>query len=447
MPNQPNSLPRSSTTADAPADVSAPLVVVTVAALLPYLSFWPLTAPTQVQPWAAVLAWLWVTMRLVTNGLRITGLQWTLVAFSVWFMLYIQSTDEVSLETYFRRSAAFILSAGIFLACQYLTPMALWRALRISLPFWLAFAILRYASPSVYFAIVTQLVPTVVESNARGTSSLAPEATDFGFMMVFLVVFCMITRRRLQQEGEHAAKWPLVVAIVCSVLSQSGTGYIGLAVVGLLYLATQRSSRYSQGTRYFLATLLALPVLLILQSLNSTSGVRGLDLILTTLRTPHELIDTTLSYRIAHNVVGVLGMLDSNLKGYGAGSFITEAPDIYVRHAVGRSLGLNDYYTSSVYATLSESPVSQFAVILLEFGLVGLVYLVVLYTFAFRSQIPYRPVAVGVLILAWLNSFPAAWPPFWVMIGIMMSPGFRDSGFRQSDEQEDSAHPSNSSAA
>lgn len=414
------------------------LVIVVALCLLPYLNFGPLSAPSQVQPWAALLAWLWVAFKALTTGLRITGMQWLLLVFAVWFMLDVYGGEGFDLQTYFRRSAAFLLSAGIFLACQYLTPSGLWRALKLTLPLWLAFAVMRYVSEDAYFSVVAPLVPTVVRSAARGSSSLAPEATDFGFTMVFMLVLCMIARRRLREEG-NGSRWPLLVAVAATLLSQSGSGYLALALVGVLYLVFKPSARFGVLGRIFTTAVIAGPVILVLDSLTS-SGVRGIDLLSTAIQSPSELMDTTVSYRVAHSLVGLFGLLDSNLAGYGAGAFVNEATAVYHRHSVGNLLGLQGYYAYEVPAGLSNSPVSQFAVFMLDFGIIGVIYLVALAVFALRSRIPWKPIAVAMLFVAWFNSFPAGWPPFWLMIGIMMSPHFI-SGRPVGDESVDAAQP------
>jgi hypothetical protein len=65
---------------------------------------------------------------------------------------------------------------------------------------------------------------------------------------------------------------------------------------------------------------------------------------------------------------------------------------------------------------------------MLEFGIIGVAYAFIILLFAMRSQIPFRTIAVVILAVTWLNSFPAGWPPFWVLVGIMMSPHFRSVG-------------------
>jgi hypothetical protein len=108
--------------------VDLSLMVVMVACLLPYLNFGPLSAPSQVQPWAALLAWLWVGFRTLTSGLHISAVQFALLLFAVYFMIDVYGGEGFDFSVYLRRSATFLLSAGIFLAAQYLTPATLWRA-------------------------------------------------------------------------------------------------------------------------------------------------------------------------------------------------------------------------------------------------------------------------------------------------------------------------------
>jgi hypothetical protein len=394
-----------------------------VACLLPFVNIGPLSAPSQVQPWGALLAWLWVLFRALRSGSRISAVQCLLLLFAVYFMIDVYGGDGFDIVTYLRHSGAFLLSAGIFLAGQYLTPATLWRALKITLPIWLAFAVLRYISRTIYYALVTPLVPTVVVSDARGSSSLAPEATDFGFTMAFVVVLCMITRRCLTQQGIRAEKWPIVAAVTSALLSLSGTGYIGLAVIGAIYVLTGPPGKYGRIGRSLLAALMAISAVTVIILLPSQT-VRGIDLLKTAIQDPIALMDTTSSYRVVHNVVGVFGLLDSDFWGYGAGSFGSEAVGVYYRHDLGNVFGIRGHYAENIPVTLGVSPASQFGLILLEFGVMGILYLTLLFGFAMRSRIPLKSVAIAILLLAWLGSFPIAWPLFWVMIGIMMSPHF-----------------------
>lgn len=403
----------------------AVLAVVTALCFLPYLSFGPISAPSQVQPWAALMAWTYVVVRTIGGGLKVSRVQLALIVFSVWFMVYVYEGQGFEISNYFRKSAAFLLSAGIFLAMQYQSPTRLWRVLKFTMPIWFGFAALRYVDADLYFKLVTAVVPSVVDSVERGSSSLAPEATDFGFNMAFAILFIMIVRRLLKDQGKHPEIWPLYLAIGGAVLSKSGTGFFGMALIFLLNLAISRSRKTTtRVVRYGLFALAAVSAFFVLTSLPDT-GVRGLDLASTAARSPGDLINSTASYRIVHNTVGVIGVWDSHFKGFGAGAFEVEGPRIYNRYNLGNVLGLTGWYASNMEETLATSPLAFFPVILLEYGAVGMLYIFVLFRFVARSEIPYRAVAFTLMVVTWAQSFPAAWPPFWVLLGLMMSPHFK----------------------
>lgn len=399
------------------------LVVVVVACLLPYVTLGPLSTPSQIQPYAALLAWLWVGYRSLTTGVRISATQCFLLLFAVFFMINVYGEEGFDLTSYLRRSGAYLLSAGIFLACQYLTPSTLWRALKLAIPIWFAFGALRYIDQGTFYAVVTRLVPTVVVTSERGTSSLSPEATDFGFTMVFVVVLCMITRRRLSQLGIPTEKWPLLGAIACVLMSLSGTGYLGLAVVGAVYALTGPAVKFGQIGRTLLA-LVIVTISVMVMSLLPSQSIRGLELLRLAIQNPLALMDTTTAYRLVHSAVGVLSIPDSGFLGYGAGSFQSEALGVYYRHDLGNAFRLEGHYAENVPASLTSTPSSQVAIMLLEFGVIGVLYLIFIFGIAARSRIPLKALAITVMFLAWMGSFPASWPPFWILIGIMMSPSF-----------------------
>ena len=414
--------------------VTLSLVVVVVVCLLPYVNLGPVSAPSQVQPWAAILAWLWFGFHAIRSGARVSGLQLLLLAFAFYFMVRVYGGQGFDLLVYFRRSATFLLSAGIFLACQYLTPTTLWRALKVTIPIWLAFGVLGYIDKGLYFTVVTRLVPTVTLNQYKtGTSSLAPEATDFGLTMVAVVALCMITRYRLAQQGIHAEKWPLVAAIVCVLMSLSGSGYIGLTIIGLIYGLTGPAAKFITFHRILLAALVTIFILILVDFLVPVGQIRGIDLMRTMIEDPAALVNTNFSGRVTHLTVGFLGLVDSDFLGFGASSYKIEAIDIYYKYDVEHLLGLTGRYAAQVPGGLTVAPLSQFALIALEFGIIGVVYIVIIFAFAVRSRIPYKYAAIAILFMAWLQSFPAAWPPFWIIIGIMMSPHFvRDSEHQDS---------------
>lgn len=393
--------------------------------LLPYVGFGPIAAPSQVQPWAAAFGWLFILHRSVTNGIRITPIHITLGIFSIWFMIYVSRSVDFDISIYFRRSAVFFISMGILLAAQYITPNILMRQLKIVLPVWLAFGLLRYASPDLYFSIVRVLVPTVVESSARGSSSLAPEATDMGFTMSFALLLVLMARFSLRSQGQPSARWPILVAISTMALSTSGAGFFSFVLI-LATVAIFGAKKIKQGrilASAFIAPLLIFGLYFVLLSLPDT-GIRGIDLLSLSAQNPSELINSTFSYRLVHNTVGLVAIYDSNLLGFGAGSFLVEAPRIEYDYNITILFGLTGYYAQNVPLTLSQSPISFLAVIFLEYGIVGVFYVMYLFSNAAKSNAPYTLTAVSMLILTWSQSFPAAWPPFWVLLGIMLGSKF-----------------------
>lgn len=403
------------------------LAAATFLCCMPYLVFGPIAAPSQVQPWAALLCWLFIVQRVLTQQLQISNLHIILGAFAVWFLLYVYQPGQVGIEYYLRKSASFLISWSIVVAMQYLTPDLLWRILKITLPLWALFGVLGYVSAPLYHLITSPLVPTVIGvAGGRGTSSLAPEATDFGFTMVFMLLIGLVTRRCLQRQGVQTKVWPIWLAIANIALSTSGSGFFAAIAIGGLYYLTRPGQSAGRVARYFLIGL-ALAALIVIVGAMPETGVRGIDLLLLTLQTPQELINTTLSYRIVHNVVGVLGMLDSRLLGYGAGAFVNVGPHIYVAYDLGRFLGLTGWYGVNAPLSLASSPLAFFPVVLLEYGLAGLVYIFVLFRGVGLSRIPYRPLCLTMMFLTWLQSFPAAYPPFWLIVGLAVNPSFQDA--------------------
>jgi hypothetical protein len=405
------------------------VVLLGMAALLccmPYIVFGPIAAPSQVQPWAALLGWAFLVQRLLARALRVSRFQLLMLGFALWFLLYVQAPGEVSLDYYLRKSASFLICWSLLVAMPYLSPALAWRALKVALPLWTAFGVLGLVSKGLYLAVTRSLVPTASGMlGGRGVTSLAPEATDYGFTMAFLLLLALIVRRVLQSHRAAPVEWwPVALAGVNVLLSQSGSGFFAaIVIVGVLYL-TAGGGGVHPAIRYLVAITTLLSVLLVIGAMPDTN-VRGIDLLLLTLRDPHALLNTTMSYRIAHNAVGILGLLDSHLAGYGAGTFLKKGGDLYVQYQLGRTFGLTGYYATSVAMSFQGSPVAYFPVLFLEYGLVGLIYVLILFRAVGLSRMPYVAVALAMMFMTWVQSFPAAYPPFWMLVGLAFNPRFQ----------------------
>lgn len=393
---------------------------------LPYVGLGPLATLSQVQPWAAFVAWMVCLYKLAQGRFRVSAIHLILLAFSIYFLLYVYNAGKFDISVYIKRSAVFLFSSGIMLASLYVSLGRIFSVLRPVTVIWAAFAALRYISPNIYFSVVPFFVPTVINSENRGSSSLAPEATDMGFTLSFIFLILIVIYKAAARYGVKLSRWPAALALVTVLLSKSGTGVFTLVLITIMWLlSTGRRSALRSVLVMIFTPALGFLLYELLLALPET-GVRGVDLLTTLARSPGDLVDSTISYRVAHNIVGALGLYDSWGLGFGAGSFLIEAPRIYDLYNVGSMIGLTGYYAMNVPETLSQSPISFFAVIFLEFGVLGVAYIIVMFTSAAQSTIPLRAACLTMLFLAWAQSFPAAWPPFWVLLGVMLQPRRRN---------------------
>ncbi len=88
---------------------------------------------------------------------------------------------------------------------------------------------------------------------------------------------------------------------------------------------------------------------------------------------------------------------------------------------------MTGWYGANAPLSLASSPVAFFPVILLEYGLAGLIYIFILFRGVGLSRIPYKPLCLTMMFLTWLQSFPAAYPPFWLIVGLAMNPAFQET--------------------
>lgn len=418
-----------STHAKANNAASVPLSIVLALTLFPYLQFGPLATPTEVQPWAALSAWVMFFVLLVRGRLRLTRFDIVIFAFSVVFLVYIPFGQEIDLGQYLRKAMAFVLSISLLVVARYLTPSLMISVLKPAVLAWFAFAVLGEVNPALYQQMVTPLVPGALGAfGERGVTSLSPEATDFGFVMVYFYVLAILASTSARARGQAAAPlWLYVAIVICILLSRSAAGVFGLTLVILVKAMTYNGS---SGTSHLsLRTVIltiAVPFILIFAArLSPETGVRGIDLLITALLVPQELVQTTFSYRIAHNLVGLFGMLDSNLLGHGAGTFTVLGVDTYHRFFIGDLLGVQGWYQFNIPNTLQESALAIFPVILFEYGLLGLVFMIYLYSSVLTSNMRLKFVVVALLLMTWGQSFPVAFPLFWLLLGLAQNRDFQ----------------------
>lgn len=397
--------------------------------LFPYITLGPIALPTEVQAWAALTAWGAMMLFAIYNRLRINTFHATILSFSLLFAIYIPLGSDIEIDQYLRKSIAFILSAPIVILAQYLTPSRTLRILKASVLAWLAFAVLGQVAPDIYQSIAQQIVPRALGAfGSRGVTSLAPEATDFGFTMVYFWLLTLLVSIAAQTKGRAGAPmWLYVVIIINILLSRSASGIFALTFLIIIYLFTYNAQARKSWVSVSAVLLGGFIVigLAVLASLVAETGIRGIDLLLLALREPQALIDTTLSYRLAHNLVGIFGLVDSNLLGNGAGSFTIDGVKIYHDYGIQELLNVQGWYRENIPLTLNVSPLAIFPVILFEYGFMGLFFIFYIFHSVLTSTLPAKKLVAALLFLTWAQSFPVAFPLFWLILGLIHNPHFK----------------------
>jgi hypothetical protein len=187
----------------------------------------------------------------------------------------------------------------------------------------------------------------------------------------------------------------------------------------------------THGRRKAILLLWCLPLALLVTTLlliiprEKLLEIRGLSLLYTALTAPTELLDTTFSYRFVHNAVGICGFWESKGLGFGAGAFVERAPEIYIRYGLNHLSGLGEYYVGSIEVTLGISACGIVPMLLLEYGIFGLGFIALLLFRAGGAESQLRLPLIAMVLMSILQSFPPAYPPIWLLLGLVENPEFR----------------------
>lgn len=402
--------------------------LVLLAALFPYIKLGPIGLPTEVQAWSALLAWATMFILVAQKRLLVNRFHIVLLTFSFVFIIYIPFDGFIEIGQYLRKSISFILSASIAVVARYIYPSQALRVLKISAPVWLCFAILGQFAPGLYHQVVSPFVPGALGAfGDRGVTSLAPEATDFGFTMAYFWALTVLASIASHARGGPSAPYWLYAVIFLNIgLSRSGSGIMSIFALLVVYQFTveRRTGRTQISSKSLLITFAVIVALVTIIMFMPQTGIRGLDLMLILVQSPADLIQTTLSYRIVHNMVGVYGLVDSYLLGYGAGTFTVFGPELYSASNISETLGLQNWYMTNMLSTLRTSPLAIFPVIFFEYGIFGVLFVCFLFASVLNSGQPAKYVVAALLFLTWAQSFPAAYPLFWLLVGLHTNPHF-----------------------
>ena len=399
-----------------------------LAIMLPYVS--PVYRfPSEVQPWAAVLAWL-VSIDLVLRGrfARLRTSEWLILAISFYFLCYIYRDSEFDLLLYLKKSGAFLLSLGIYWIAARARINSLRSVLSLAVWMYFIFALLQHISVSSYIAIVTQLVPVRdIFIGERGAASLAPEAADFGFTAVYFILLIFILSKSNRSPTAVFRKYIilLIAASSCVLLSKSGSGIIAGAIVFTLIFAGVLG-RIRWDNRFFLAISVTMGLVLafVLIPRSLVEQVRGLRLLYTAVEEPLELLATSFAYRFVHNVAGILALYESYGLGFGGGSFVHIAPEVFYSYNLGPTFDLNAWYSTAVPESMELQALGVLPLLMTEYGAIGLLLVVTVFGSVWKSSIPYKYAVMALLGMTWLQSFPASYPLFWLLTGLAHNPAF-----------------------
>lgn len=394
--------------------------IVLTFAVFPYITVAALNIPSQVQPWCALFAWF--TLLLLMPGRNVVMYRFYVLAFlfALFFMLYVHNMSIVSLDYYLRKSSSFLLSISIIIVSQFFIPRQVIGVIKYASIVWLLFAIFGLIYPDLYLDFVRMIVPTALGAyGERGLTSLAPEATDFGFTMACLFVLYLLSDKSLTSTDTKAPLWVYIVLVINILLSSSASGLFALIIIGVSYVYDElRKFEVIKKISIYILLIISLSALYILVMLIEDSDYRGLNMLILAITSPADLVDTTVSYRLAHNMVGFYGFIDSNLLGYGAGSFISMGADIYDKYGIDNILGVDGWYAANIPTTLENSPQAFFPVMIFEYGLIGLIYIFYIFSRPIKRNINLRWVVFAIMVLTWIQSFPGAYPLFWVFVGL-----------------------------
>jgi hypothetical protein len=395
--------------------------------LLPYLNLVP-ALHLQIQPWAALVGWLYIVILWITQRERqIRKTDVFLLLISGYFLLSGIFSAEMSLENSIRKSMVFTFSLGILFLSSHVKVNLLRNSLLVASIAYFLVGVLHYASTDIYQSIIGVLVDLQHTSlGERGTPSLTPESTDFGFTMVYFVLIAMIIQKVQKSEPTifriGFTSWIIVISIICIAMSKSASGYSALFIVLSInyYSSILKSKLFVVGVILFL---LLISILLLLPS-DVFVDVRGIRILREALLDPSSLLQTSFAHRALHNIVALIALVESKGVGFGAGSFIVVGPEIYDRYGLADIFGLSQWHRLAVKETLGIVALGVIPLLLTEYGVIGAIFAYSVFSIVFRSNMPCKLAIIGLLSITWLQSFPAAYPPFWLLVGLSRAPDF-----------------------
>jgi hypothetical protein len=383
---------------------------------MPYVSLF-VRFPSQMQPWAALSAIVGSFIFFLMKKTRLPKNVKFIVALSLVLTLYITSDSVIDLD-YVKKNLGLIFSISVLIFYYYYGFRYEYsKVLYISLYIYLFFALLQYVSSSLFVSLSSIFLEvTDIYIDERGAASLMPEATDFGFTLNFFILISYIFYK-VGVLSLLRLKYITILCLIMIFLSKSASGVMTFILIACsIYTVSAKVKK-----EFVIATCLISFFLFSAMYFyfDALIEIRGFAILVDLIREPSSIMLTSFAHRFIHNVVGIIGFFDSNFLGFGAGTWSSKSVDVFELYRLDVIFDLNSYYSHAVVDSLSEAPLSNIGFMLFEYGVFGFIfcYLVFFNITKVNKEI-YIPSLV-LMLLTWLQSFPIAYPPFWMVVGLL----------------------------
>ena len=392
-------------------------IVVTFCTLMPFVSV-VISFPSQMQPWAALFSMIGGLVFFLMKNNKLSLEIKSLIIFSLMLSMYITKYSVIDIE-YFKKNIGLVFSISILIFYYYYGYRSEFG--RVILPvlyLYLFFAVLQYLSTPVYTGLSGLFLDVSdIHIGERGAASLMPEATDFGFTLNYFILITYLFYKQGVVSG-RLLKHVIILCVLMIFLSKSASGVITLVL--LLSAIYCVNARIKLGHILASFAAIALVLILIFVFSNELMNIRGVVIIVDLLNDYETIMLTSFAHRFIHNAVGFLAFVDSNLLGFGAGTWSFMAEEVFQIHRLDIVFSLNPYYSIAVADSLNQAPLSNIGFMLLEYGVFGLIFVYLIFYKLTKIEAKLYMPALCIMLLTWLQSFPLAFPPFWMVIGLLM---------------------------
>ena len=371
----------------------------------------PLPISTDVQPIFSILGWLVIILK---KGIKINFFE--LLFLGVAFLyLGLFSFQDVSAFDLMRKHVSLIMVFPVLLILRQCSIKDLNFSLGLSINFLLACSIFQFVFPSLHSTIIGPFYNRKeIEIGVRGWSGVMPEPTDLGFTSVCLIVICFLLYRTngLTKTAYYIYVAKLLIILIGTI---SGSGVIALTVV----ILTGFFSRINSINGFIMIFVLC-AALYFLPSVQTE--IRSINLLVGLYTNFWTIAETTsFFYRILDNLIAWHWLIDSFGKPAGVGGMVTVMPYIIQEYNYSTIFPFRADYLGYLVSTPNISIKNVGAQLIIEAGILGLIFLIAASIYQWISKRPIDVVAVVFVcfLLYIFQSFPMIYPLSWASIAML----------------------------